>query len=315
LRHPELPTELPASRYHKSVEPQELPWQSNLILLVVIPWVLAGVFFDTRGWGRGAAPEVAYWTLGLSALLGLLAWAARSGTFAAAETGALITASLMYASTQLPYDPFETALGPVLILLVLTSLATRFGLHQKLQLGTAEKRHGRAASQVAANLGVAALMTQTQVQIWLIDHKLFAPEGLAPMVIFIPSLAALAEAAADTVSSEIGQVVGGTPLMLTTLERVEPGTDGGITLAGSLAGVWAAAVVAGIGALALNGGLEMMAVALAGAVFGLFFDSLLGATLERRGVLNNDAVNFVSTTSAAAFSLLVLAILPHPVAS
>jgi uncharacterized protein (TIGR00297 family) len=294
------------------VEPQELPWQSNLILIIVVPWVTAGVFSDTRGWGRGTAPEVAYWTLGLSVLLGLLAWAARSGTFAAAETGALITASLMYASAQLPYDPFETALAPVLTLLVLTSLATRYGWGLKMHLGTAEFRQGRVASQVAANLGVAALMTQTQVQIWFIDRHLFAPKGLAPMVIFIPSLAALAEAAADTISSEIGQVVGGTPLMLTTLRRVKPGTDGGITLAGSLAGIWAAAVVAGIGALALDGGLEMMAVALAGAVFGLFFDSLLGATLERRGLLNNDAVNFLSTATAAAFSLLVLAILPHP---
>lgn len=297
------------------MEPQELPWQSKLILLIVVPWVTIGLFFDTIGlfFGvRGWPPsKVAYWTLGLSALLGLLAWVARSGTFTAAATGALITASLMYGSTRLPYHPLETALAPVLTLLVLTSLATRYGRNLKMPLGTTEMRHGRVASQVAANLGVAALLTQSQVQLWLVVHHLFAP-GMASMAIFIPSLAALAEAAADTLSSEIGQVVGGTPIMLTTLRRVIPGTDGGITLAGSLAGVWAAAVVAGIGALALNGGLEMMAVCLAGAVFGLFFDSLLGATLERRGLLNNDAVNFVSTASAAAFTVLVLAILPHP---
>jgi uncharacterized membrane protein len=40
----------------------------------------------------------------------------------------------------------------------------------------------------------------------------------------------------------------------------------------------------------------------------LFFDSLLGATLERRGWLNNDAVNFLSTASAAAFALGLLAV-------
>jgi uncharacterized membrane protein len=38
------------------------------------------------------------------------------------------------------------------------------------------------------------------------------------------------------------------------------------------------------------------------AVFGLFFDSLLGATLERHNWLNNDAVNFLSTASAALFA-------------
>jgi uncharacterized membrane protein len=42
-------------------------------------------------------------------------------------------------------------------------------------------------------------------------------------------------------------------------------------------------------------------------VFGLLFDSLLGATLERRGWLNNDAVNFLSTGSAAGLALTLLA--------
>ncbi len=55
----------------------------------------------------------------------------------------------------------------------------------------------------------------------------------------------------------------------------------------------------------------MFWISLAGGVFGLFFDSLLGATLEQRGWLNNDAVNFLSTASAAVFALGLLAILAH----
>jgi uncharacterized protein (TIGR00297 family) len=99
--------------------------------------------------------------------------------------------------------------------------------------------------------------------------------------------------------------------MLTTLREVEPGTDGAISLVGTLTGVLAAGIVALAGALALGGGWEMFCIASAGGLFGLFFDSLLGATLERRGWLNNDAVNFLSTISAAAFALVVLALLPH----
>ena len=289
----------------------KLEWQSHLVFLAVVPWVTLGVYSATGDWGKGDG-EVAYWTLGLSALLGLLAWAAHSGTFSAAATGALITASLMYATVQLPYSPLSSGLTPVLALLVLTSLATRFGRGQKEHLGAAEKRHGRVATQVAANLGFAALVALTPVQIWLVDNRLFVPFDAAPMRIFIPALAALAEAAADTISSEIGQVLGGTPLMLTTSERVPPGTDGGITLAGTLAGVWAAGVVAGVGALALSGGMEMLVVAWIAGVFGLFFDSFLGATLESQSLLNNDTVNFLSTASAAAFALLVLLFLPHP---
>jgi len=101
--------------------------------------------------------------------------------------------------------------------------------------------------------------------------------------------------------------------MITTLRRVAPGTDGGVTAAGTLAGILAAAIVAAAGALtAFPGGLEMPLVACAGGIFGLFFDSLLGATLERRGWLGNDLVNFLSTASASAFTLLLLALLPHP---
>jgi uncharacterized protein (TIGR00297 family) len=288
-----------------------MEWQSKLVLLVVAPWVAIGVFFATSDWGKGDG-EVAYWTLGLSALLGLLAWAARSGTVAAAETGALITASLMYASAQFPYDPLKTALVPVLTLLVLTSLGTRFGIRRKEVLGTAEKRHGRVASQVAANLGVAAIVAQTPVQIWLIDNHVLASSDTNPMRILIPAMAALTEAAADTISSEVGQVIGGTPRMLTTLRREEPGTDGAITFVGTLAGILAGGMVAGAGAIALSGGWEMFLVSWVGGTFGLFFDSLLGATLEEAGLLNNDAVNFLSTASAAAFALVVLAILPHP---
>jgi len=124
-------------------------------------------------------------------------------------------------------------------------------------------------------------------------------------------LAALAEAAADTVSSEIGQVLGGRPRMITTLRSVEAGTDGGVSLAGTVAGVAAGAIVAGIGTLTLHGGPVLFWVSLAGAVFGLLFDSLLGATLERRGWLNNDGVNFLSTAGAAGFALGILAVLGH----
>ncbi len=56
--------------------------------------------------------------------------------------------------------------------------------------------------------------------------------------------------------------------------------------------------------------MENVRTELDAGVFGLFFDSLLGATLERRGWINNDAVNFLSTASAAGFALGLLALMP-----
>lgn len=293
------------------MDSENLGWQSKLILLVVCPWVTIDLFLVTSDWLRGD-PEVAWWTIGLSAFLGFIAWLVRSGTPGAAMMGALITGGLMYATTPSPFDPLRTAIVPVVTLLVLTSMATRFRRHHKMLLGIAEPPHGRVAAQVCANLGVAGLIAQTPVQIFLIELGLLTASTAEPLRVVVPALAALAEAAADTVSSEIGQVLGGTPRLITTMRRVAPGEDGGITLAGTLAGIVAAGVVVVPGCWFLEAGSAMMAVAWAGGAFGLLFDSLLGATLERSGWLNNDAVNFLSTLSAAVFAMVLLAFIPRP---
>jgi uncharacterized protein (TIGR00297 family) len=289
----------------------KLVWQSKFVLLIVLPYVGAGAVLQTHWWATQSAP-VAIWTVGLSLLLALVVMKLRAATPGAAATGALITASLMFSTATFPYRPWQTALIPVLAVAALAYSSTRLGRTKKERLGTAERRQGRSASQVAANLGIAALASSEVVQSWLTDSGWFTRATFAPMPLFAVALAALAEAAADTVSSEVGQVLGGRPRMITTLRTVESGTDGAISLAGTLAGVAAASIVAAAGTLALRSDLTMFWISCAGGVFGLFFDSLLGATLERRGWLNNDAVNFLSTASAAGFALGLLAILAHP---
>jgi uncharacterized protein (TIGR00297 family) len=287
-----------------------LIWQSKLVLLVVLPVAAVGVVLQTHWWAAQRAP-VAISTVSLSLLLGVVVLKLRAATPAGAATGAILTASLMFSTATFPYRPWQTALIPVLAVSLLAHFATRLGREQKERLGTAEKRQGRTASQVAANLGVAAIACGEFVQSLLANSGWFARATLAPMPLFAVGLAALAEAAADTVSSEIGQVMGGRPRLITTLHAVEPGTDGALSLMGTLAGVAAAAIVALAGTLALRGDFAMFWIACVGGVFGLLFDSLLGATLERRGWLNNDAVNFLSTGGAAGFALSMLAVLAH----
>jgi uncharacterized protein (TIGR00297 family) len=289
------------------VADENLAWQSKLVLLAVLPFAGTDVLLACFGWAT-VSVAVVIWTTVLSALLGLITWKLRAATPIAATSGALITASLMFSTSQFPWEPWHTALIPILAVSLLAVAATRAGRGRKEQLGTAEARRGRSASQVAANLGFAALVATEPVRIWLLNSRWLPLAAHTETLLLAMPLAALAEAAADTVSSEIGQVLGGRPRMITTLRAVEPGTDGAVSVAGALAGVVAAAIVAAAGTWAMRGDWALFNLSVAGAIFGLLFDSLLGATFERKGWLNNDSVNFLSTASASGFALAMTAI-------
>jgi uncharacterized protein (TIGR00297 family) len=287
----------------------KLYWQSKLVLLAVLPVAGADVVLHGQ-WFAATLPAVAIVALGLAALLGLVTWRLQAATPWGSLAGAAITASLIFSTAMPPYQPWRSAILPVLAVAGLAQLATHLGRRRKERLGIAENRKGRTAAQIAANLGVAMLASTSQMQSLLLDSGWFFRLTTAPMPLFAVSLAALAEAAAD-VSSEIGQVFGGRPRLITTLRAVEPGRNGAISLVGTLAGMVAGTAVAAVGAWCVQGDLLLFGVAAAGGVFGLLFDSLLGATIEDRGWLNNDAVNFLSTCSAAGCALVVLALLPR----
>lgn len=272
---------------------RSIPWQSKLVLLVFLPALGAHVVLEF-GHRLMFSPAQAWIGLGLSVVFAALVLAAGAATTGAALTGALVTLTL-----YLWVPGWRTALWPLIAMLVLTLGATRFGARAKEQLGTAEDRHGRTASQVAANLGMAALCG---VQFSMAEVFLHLP---VPRIWLVAMVAALAEAAADTLSSEMGQVLGGEPVLLSTFRRVPRGTDGAITLAGTACGCLGAAVVVAVALWAPGLRWQEGLIALAGGVVGLFVDSLLGAFVERRGWLCNDAVNALSTVVAAAFALKV----------
>ena len=212
-----------------------LEWQSKAILLIVVPWTAISVLLQSYWWAR-EAPVVVWTTLGISAVFGLVVWQMRAGTLAAAATGAAITASLMYSTTRYPYEWgwLHGGLLPLLAVFLLTFAATKIGKAKKERLGTGEAKRGRNAAQVAANLGVAAIAAGIPTLFASVSGQI---HYLGPFLMMAP----LAEAAADTVSSEIGQVFGGTPFMLTTMKPSAAGTDGAVSLTGTLAGAGAAA--------------------------------------------------------------------------
>jgi uncharacterized protein (TIGR00297 family) len=174
---------------------------------------------------------------------------------------------------------------------VLTWAATKLGYQSKQRLGIAERRSGRKASQVLANLAISGACAA----VYFYNQR----TGF-----LVAMVAALAEAASDTVSSEIGQARGRVARLITTWEKVPAGTDGGISWEGTAAGIGAAGIVClvcrGVGLLPWKSSLA----AAAGGVVGMLADSYLGALFERRKKLNNDLVNLFSTAIAAGLGIL-----------
>ena len=123
-------------------------------------------------------------------------------------------------------------------------------------------------------------------------------------VLLVAALAALAEAAADTVSSEVGQATADRAYMITDLRAAAIGTNGAISVEGTLSGCIAASMVAWVSAAVGVVPWHWTPVVAVAGVAGMFLDSVLGATWENSGRMGNDSVNFVSTVFAADLALV-----------
>jgi uncharacterized protein (TIGR00297 family) len=178
--------------------------------------------------------------------------------------------------------------GMVLIaFFVSSSLLSHYGKDAKAELAEKfAKGHRRDLGQVLANASVGAILA--------LAYPFFpGPLTLAAFV------GAMATVTGDTWATELGVLSKQPPRLLTTWKRVDPGTSGGISAAGTLASVagsltiglaawcflaldreWGRAAYERAGTTGAGVAASLVLVAALGGLAGSLFDSLLGATVQ-----------------------------------
>jgi len=210
-------------------------------------------------------------------------WTYTSGklTIAGSITG-VITGFIIFKGADL--------VGFVLLTFFFTvgSAATKWQLGKKAMMNATDTANGRrTAGQVIANSGVACILALL---------ALWRNEYLPVMQLMIAG--SFAAATADTLSSELGTVYGRSFYNIITLKKDTRGLDGVISLEGTLIGTIGAFAIAVIYALFLGWSIHVLWIAIAGFT-GNIIDSVLGATLERKGLMGNNVVNFLNTAVGA----------------
>ncbi len=192
-----------------------------------------------------------------------------------------------------------TALALMVVFFVVGSAVTRLGYTRKAERGIAQERGGaRGWRHAWANGGVPAFLA------------VMAGLGAPPLrdLLVLAYAAAVATAAADTCSSEVGKAYGRRTFMLTTLRPASPGTEGAVSLEGTLGGLLGAVIVAATGAvLGLYGWTAAALVALAG-LLGSLAESVIGTVAEKKGWLDNNLLNALNTAIGAVIVVLLVGV-------
>jgi uncharacterized protein (TIGR00297 family) len=178
----------------------------------------------------------------------------------------------------------------IVLFLVMSLLATRYSKKYKRSLGQFEGR--RTSKNVISNGVVACFMAA------------FGGYYLPFVGGFI---GAIATATADTLGSEIG-VLDQHPRLITTLQKVDPGTNGAVSVLGTVAGIIGAAII-GIAAYFLGivpSPLSAITVSIISGTVGCFMDSILGAVFENHGMMTNEHVNLTATIVGAIVGILLI---------
>ena len=187
--------------------------------------------------------------------------------------------------------------GVVMFYFLVGSAVTRIGIAQKEAAGIAEKRSGARGPE---NVWGSAL-TATICAVATLFVRSPGQE-----LLLLAYVASFATKLSDTAASEVGKAYGKRTFLITTLQPVARGTEGAVSLEGTLAGVVASVAIAFVGlAVGLIDSLGIVWCAIA-AFVATNLESLIGATLQEQiDWMTNEVVNFINTAIGAIVAVLL----------
>lgn len=190
----------------------------------------------------------------------------------------------------------------VLFYFFVGSAVTRIGMEQKEAEGIAEKRSGaRGPENVWGSALTGALCALGTLVVPTLNL-----DKLITSLLLLGYVASFSTKLSDTCASEVGKAYGKRTYLITTLQAVPRGTEGAVSLEGTLAGVMASVAIAlvgwGVGLIDLLGVL----LCVLAAFIATNIESVIGATLQAKiGWLTNEVVNILNTLIGALAAVLL----------
>jgi uncharacterized protein (TIGR00297 family) len=126
-------------------------------------------------------------------------------------------------------------------------------------------------------------------------------------------VAALATKLSDTFASEIGKAYGKSTYLITTLRSVPRGTEGAVSLEGTVAGIGGSLLIAWLGS-----GLQIMpkmttnvVICIVAALLATTAESYIGAVYQNEHYpwLSNELVNFIMTVIGSSIAMALSVVL------
>ena len=189
----------------------------------------------------------------------------------------------------------------VCIYLLLGTLVTKIGFKNKVSRGIAEARGGQRGPENvwgSAATGCALALLSC----------IFPKYSTLLMVGFASSFTAKL---ADTFSSEIGKRFGKRTLLITTLKQVPAGTEGAISIEGSIAGLLGSLTMTLVMYnLSIISGISVACIVFFSGFIATILESYIGAAVQNKFEwITNELVNSIQTSIAALISIVLSIIL------